>query len=114
VTAEKPLVSLGLRQCDSSKVNCRTRMAASVTQKRESGACQVSHEKSLQNRRLRQCDSSETTVANQLSQAICVSATVPYYIGTACSDRRSDAVAQREVAHRGSIPHGRFARGWPQ
>jgi len=114
VTAEKPLVPLGLRQCDSSKVNCRTRMAASVAQKREPGLCQVSHEKTLQNRRLRQCDSSEMTVANQLSQAICVSATVPIYIRDCCNDRRSDAVARGGVARGGLIPHGRFTRGWHQ
>jgi predicted lipase len=121
MTAEKPLVSLGLRQCDSSKVNCRTGMAASVTQLCALGDYRLSHEKALQNRRLRQCDSSEMTVANQLSQVICVSATVPYYIGTACNDRRSVALsAQRQTSiHqvdagrlKTSIPYRRMSAGW--
>src|SRR5882762_3642068 len=47
--------------------------------------------KSQKNKGLRQCDSSKMTVANQLSQAACDSATVPYYIGTACTDRRTAA-----------------------
>ena len=63
--------------------------------------------KRLKNNGLRQCDSSKMTVANRLPQAICDSATVPYYIGTACTDRRTDA---RRVAQSGLLPHGRFAK----
>jgi hypothetical protein len=48
------------------------------------------------------------TVAKQLSQANCDSATVPYYIGTACADWRTDATATMQ-GH--SIAHDHLATG---
>jgi hypothetical protein len=94
--------------------NCRTRFGCDSRINAGSEGYRLSHENALVLLRLRQCDSSELTVANRLSQSICVSATVPYYIGTACNDRRSAAAPQRGVTQRRSAARSCARSNMPQ
>ncbi len=76
-----------VRQLD---FNRRTKIACDSRAKRYVMALRTVADKRLKNRALRQCDSSKSTDANQLTQAECVSATVPYILRDCCTDCRND------------------------
>lgn len=101
--------NIGFATVRQSHFDCRTKKACDSHAKTYVMLISTVAPKILKNKSLRQCDSLKMTVANQLSQAACDSATVPYYIGTACTDRRSVAAAREEVTHPRSIAHVRFA-----
>lgn len=126
------LAIIGFATVRQSYFDCRTKKTCDSRPKTYVMLISTIAPKTLKNKSLRQCDSSKMTVANQLSQAVCDSATVPYYIGTARTDRRTVApsVGQRKSnrpstgrrlgihcgparAMRGAeVPHRSVSAGW--